>query len=113
MHLPHYSYADGKKLSKRKTLRLFFITEIVLSQGSFHKLLNPDGLQYEKRIKRFILLRRLQKSSDEKRLGLSGAFFDVKKLDWLNQHYLMNTISEKDLGQELEIGGSTTHSWLN
>ena len=29
---------------------------------------------------------------DPKRIGVSGAFFDVLKLDWINQQYLINTI---------------------
>ena len=39
---------------------------------------------------------------DPKRIGVSGAFFDVQKLDWVNQQYLINSISEKDLWERMK-----------
>ncbi|GAF79102.1 unnamed protein product, partial [marine sediment metagenome] len=37
------------------------------------------------------------KDFDPTRIGTSGAFFDVQKLDWLNQQYIINNLSENDL----------------
>ncbi|MCB1109656.1 MAG: glutamate--tRNA ligase, partial [Chlamydiia bacterium] len=39
------------------------------------------------------------------RVGVSGAFFDVKKLDWINQQYLINNIPEKDLWGKIKDWG--------
>ena len=39
----------------------------------------------------------LIESFDIKRIGTSGAFFDKKRLDWLNQKYIINTLSETEL----------------
>ena len=35
-------------------------------------------------------------------LGNSGAFFDMRKLDWLNQHYLIHSIPEDRLWERLK-----------
>jgi glutamyl-tRNA synthetase len=37
-----------------------------------------------------------------KRIGLSGAVFDLTKLNWLNQHYLVHQLSSKDLLERLK-----------
>jgi glutamyl-tRNA synthetase len=39
------------------------------------------------------------------RIGVSGAFFDVKKLDWINQQYLINHIPEEDLWNKIKEWG--------
>ncbi|MFA6502095.1 MAG: glutamate--tRNA ligase, partial [Parachlamydiales bacterium] len=41
------------------------------------------------------------KNFDPTRIGTSGAFFDIQKLDWINQQYIINT-SEKDLLTKLK-----------
>ncbi len=41
---------------------------------------------------------------DPKRIGVSGAFFDIHKLDWINQQYLINTISARSaLGEDERV----------
>ena len=39
---------------------------------------------------------------DPKRIGVSGAFFDVHKLDWINQQYLINCVPENQLWQRIK-----------
>ena len=39
------------------------------------------------------------------RIGVSGAFFDHKKLDWINQQYLINHIPEGSLWDNLKQWG--------
>ena len=35
-------------------------------------------------------------------LGSSGAFFDIRKLDWINQQYLINSIPENELWDHIK-----------
>lgn len=42
------------------------------------------------------------KEFDYKRIGISGAVFDVTKLDWINQHYLINNIPQDNLWGRLK-----------
>lgn len=42
------------------------------------------------------------KEFDEKRIGVSGAVFDVQKLEWLNQQYLIKNIPQEDLWSRLK-----------
>ena len=44
----------------------------------------------------------LAKSFDIKRIGSSGAYFDLTKLDWINQHYLIHSASSENLWQYLQ-----------
>jgi glutamyl-tRNA synthetase len=39
---------------------------------------------------------------DPKRIGVSGAFFDINKLDWLNQQYLIKNIPEDQLWDKIK-----------
>jgi glutamyl-tRNA synthetase len=41
------------------------------------------------------------KEFDYKRIGVSGAVFDIQKLEWLNQRYLINSIPENKLWDRL------------
>ena len=38
---------------------------------------------------------------DPKRIGISGAFFDIQKLHWVNQKKIIETIPEQDLWKRL------------
>jgi glutamyl-tRNA synthetase len=42
---------------------------------------------------------------DPKRIGSSGAFFDIQKLDWLNQKYIIESIPEQALWGRIEQWG--------
>jgi glutamyl-tRNA synthetase len=42
---------------------------------------------------------------NEKRIGTSGAVFDVMKLDWINQQYMISSIKEKDLWKRIKEWG--------
>ena len=37
-----------------------------------------------------------------KRIGVSGAFFDIQKLDWINQQYLIKNIPENQLWERIK-----------
>lgn len=105
MHIPLLLGADGKKLSKRKNpTSIFFYRDCGYLKDAFMNFLTLMGYSM-KDDKEIYSIDEIAKEFDEKRIGLSGAFFDVKKLDWLNQHYLMNTISEKELWPKIRAWG--------
>jgi glutamyl-tRNA synthetase len=45
------------------------------------------------------------KGFDAKRIGVSGAFFDIQKLDWINQQYIINHIPENQLWNRISAWG--------
>ena len=101
MHMPLLLGKDGKKLSKRRNpTSIFFYRDAGYLPEAFKNFMTlmgysmPDGREvysFDDIIKDF----------DEKRIGVSGAVFDLQKLDWLNQQYLITTISQDKLWQRL------------
>jgi glutamyl-tRNA synthetase len=97
MHMPLLLGADGRKLSKRRnpTSTFFYrdsgyLPEALLNFLSLMGYSMPgDQEMYS--------LDDLIKTFDPTRFGKSGAFFDIKKLDWLNQKYVIQKYSEKEL----------------
>lgn len=47
-------------------------------------------------------MQRLIETFDPKRIGRSGAVFDIRKLDWMNKHYLNHEGSPESLLKELK-----------
>ena len=45
------------------------------------------------------------KEFDPKRIGTSGAYFDIQKLDWLNQKYIIESIPDDQLWKRIEAWG--------
>ena len=102
MHMPLLLGKDGRKLSKRKnpTSTFYFKDTGFLPEAlvNFLTLMGYSMLE-EKEIYTF---EEFIKTFDPKRIGVSGAFFDIKKLEWLNQQYIINTLSEKNLLEKLK-----------
>jgi glutamyl-tRNA synthetase len=102
MHLPLLLGADGKKLSKRKnpTSIFFYRDSGYLPQafGNFLTLMGYSMLED----KEIYSINEIIEHFDPKRLGTSGAFFDVQKLNWLNQHYVINTIPVENLWAQIK-----------
>lgn len=97
MHLPLLLGKDGKKLSKRKNpTSIFYYRDTGYLPEAFINFLTLMGYSM-KDDKEIYPLDQIIKEFDHKRIGTSGAFFDVKKLDWINQQYLITTISEDNL----------------
>lgn len=102
MHMPLLLGSDGKKLSKRKNpVSIFYfrdsgyLPEALLNFLSLMGYSMPDDKEIysvEEFIERF----------DPKRIGVSGAFFDTQKLDWINQQYIINKIPENQLWEKLK-----------
>lgn len=97
MHLPLLLGADGKKLSKRKNpTSIFFYRDSGYLPEAFTNFLTLMGysMPHDREI---YSTAEITKEFDPTRLGRSGAFFDVQKLNWMNQHYIINTIPSTQL----------------
>jgi glutamyl-tRNA synthetase len=102
MHMPLLLGADGRKLSKRRSpTSIFFYKETGYLPEACVNFLTLMGysLPSEQEI---YTLDQIIESFDHKRIGVSGAFFDVKKLDWVNQQYLINSLDESALLDRLK-----------
>ncbi len=102
MHMPLLLGKDGRKLSKRKnpTSTFYFKDTGYLPEAldNFLTLMGysmPDDQEIYS-MKEFI------DTFDIKRTGKSGAYFDINKLQWVNQQYLINNLNEKDLLERLK-----------
>lgn len=105
MHLPLLLGADGKKLSKRKNpTSIFYYRDSGYLKEAFVNFMTLMGYSM-KDDQEIYSLDEIIKEFDPSRIGLSGAFFDVKKLDWINQQYLINTVSEEKLWDRIKEWG--------
>jgi glutamyl-tRNA synthetase len=55
--------------------------------------------------KEIYTIEEITRQFDIKRIGLSGAVFDLKKLDWINQQYMINSIKVEDLWPRIREWG--------
>lgn len=102
MHMPLLLGDDGKKLSKRKNpTSVFYFKESGYLPEALINFLTLMGYSMKDE-EEIYPLDKVIKEFDETRIGTSGAYFDQKKLDWINQKYLINTIEEKDLWKRLQ-----------
>ncbi len=97
MHMPLLLGMDGKKLSKRKNpTSIFFYRDCGYLPEAFMNFLTLMGYSMPGDLEIYPL-ENIIKDFDPKRIGVSGAVFDVKKLDWINQQYLIKNIPEEKL----------------
>lgn len=102
LHMPLLLGTDGKKLSKRRNpTSIFYYKDAGYLPEAFMNFLTLMGYSMPGD-EEIYPLQRLIDCFDPKRIGLSGAIFDVRKLDWLNQQILINTIPEEDLWSRLK-----------
>lgn len=102
MHMPLLLGKDGKKLSKRKNpTSIFFYRDSGYLPQALINFLTLMGYSM-KNEKEFYSLDDIISEFDESRFGVSGAIFDIQKLDWLNQKYIIETLNEETLLQALE-----------
>ena len=102
MHMPLLLGTDGKKLSKRKNpTSIFFYRDSGYLPEAFCNFLTLMG--YSMADGREIYGREeIINTFDVSRIGVSGAVFDVQKLDWLNQHYIIQNVPEEKLWNRLQ-----------
>lgn len=102
MHMPLLLGADGKKLSKRRNpTSIFYFRDSGYLPEALANFLTLMGYSMPDD-KEFYYLQEIVASFDPKRIGISGAFFDIKKLEWLNQKYMIETIPVENLWNRLK-----------
>ncbi len=101
MHMPLLLGKDGKKLSKRKNpTSIFYYRDSGYLPEALLNFLTLMGYSMPGD-KEIYSLDEITQAFDAKRIGTSGAFFDVQKLEWINQQYLINLIPESTLWDRL------------
>ncbi len=102
MHMPLLLGRDGKKLSKRKNpTSIFYYRDSGYLPEAFLNFLTLMG--YSMTGDREVYsLDEVIREFDYKRIGVSGAVFDVQKLDWINQQYLIKNIPVDQLWERLK-----------
>ncbi len=97
MHMPLLLGKDGKKLSKRRNpTSIFYYRDSGYLSEAFANFLTLMGYSMLED-KEIYTVDEITRVFDPKRIGVSGAFFDIQKLDWINQQYLINTIPEDQI----------------
>lgn len=92
MHMPLLLGKDGKKLSKRKNpTSIFFYRDSGYLPEAFMNFLTLMGYSMPGD-REVYSLEEIVKEFDASRIGVSGAVFDIQKLDWMNQQYLLKNI---------------------
>lgn len=105
MHMPLLLGVDGKKLSKRKNpTSIFFYRDSGYLPEAFINFLTLMGYSMQGD-REMYGLDEIIKVFDAKRIGVSGAVFDVHKLEWLNQQYLINNIPQDKLWDRIREWG--------
>lgn len=102
MHMPLLLGKDGKKLSKRKNpTSIFFYRDSGYLPEAFTNFLTLMGYSMPGD-REIYSLDEVIKEFDPKRIGVSGAVFDVQKLDWVNQQYLIKNIPVENLWDRIK-----------
>ena len=97
MHMPPLLGQDGRKLSKRRNpTSIFYFKDAGFVPEALVNFLSLMGYSMPNDEEKYSL-DALIKTMDIKRFGTSGAFFDMKKLEWLNQKYIIENMDEKAL----------------
>ncbi|MBI2743831.1 MAG: glutamate--tRNA ligase [Chlamydiales bacterium] len=101
MHMPLLLGKDGKKLSKRRNpTSIFYYRDSGYLPEAFVNFMTLMGYSM-KDDKEIYSLEEIIRDFDPKRIGVSGAFFDMQKLEWMNQQYLINQIPEDKLWEKI------------
>lgn len=104
-HMPLLLGVDGKKLSKRRNpTSIFYYRDSGFLPEAFINFLTLMGYSMPGD-KEIYSLDEIVKEFDPKRIGVSGAIFDLHKLEWVNQQYLVHTIPMDKLWDRLRAWG--------
>lgn len=102
MHMPLLLGKDGKKLSKRRNpTSIFYYRDSGFLPEAFINFLTLMGYSMPGD-RELYSLDEIVKEFDQKRIGVSGAVFDIQKLEWLNQQYIIKNIPLNKLWERLE-----------
>ncbi len=101
MHMPLLLGKDGKKLSKRKNpTSIFYFRDSGYLPEALVNFLTLMGYSMPGD-KEIYNLDEIIREFDPKRIGISGAFFDIQKLNWVNQKRIIEVIPEDQLWNRL------------
>lgn len=101
MHMPLLLGKDGKKLSKRKNpTSIFYFRDSGYLPEALVNFLTLMGYSMPGD-QELYTLDQIIAAFDPKRIGISGAYFDIQKLNWLNQKKLIETVPEDKLWDRL------------
>lgn len=104
-HMPLLLGNDGKKLSKRRNpTSIFYYRDCGYLPEALINFLSLMGYSMPGD-KEIYTLEEVIREFDPKRIGASGAVFDISKLDWLNQHYLINQTPQDKLWERIKEWG--------
>ncbi|MGE5196286.1 MAG: glutamate--tRNA ligase [Anaerolineae bacterium] len=102
MHMPLLLGKDGKKLSKRRNpTSIFYYRDSGYLPEALANFLTLMGYSMPED-KEIYSLEEMIRDFDPKRIGVSGAFFDIQKLDWVNQQYLIKMIPADQLWEKMK-----------
>lgn len=102
MHMPLLLGKDGKKLSKRKNpTSIFYFRDSGYLPEALLNFLTLMGYSMPNDREKYSLNDIIQEF-DPKRIGTAGAYFDIQKLDWLNQKYIIESIPADQLWKRIE-----------
>lgn len=105
MHMPLLLGKDGKKLSKRRNpTSIFYYRDSGYLPEAFLNFLTLMGYSMPGD-KEIYSLSDVIKEFDPKRIGVSGAVFEIQKLDWINQQYIIKNIPENQLWSRIKDWG--------
>lgn len=105
LHMPLLLNSERKKLSKRKNpTSVFFYKDSGYLPQAFVNFLSLMGYSMPND-QEIYSLQELIDSFNPNRIGISSAIFDLQKLKWLNQQYLISHIPQKKLWQEIRSWG--------
>ena len=101
MHMPLLLGKEGKKLSKRKNpTSIFYFRDSGYLPEALINFLTLMGYSMPND-KEIYALDEMIRDFDPKRIGVSGAFFDIQKLNWINQKKMIESTSEHELWDRL------------
>lgn len=105
MHMPLLLGKDGRKLSKRRNpTSIFFYRDSGYLPEAFCNFLTLMGYSMPED-KEIYSIEEMVTAFDVRRIGVSGAVFEIQKLDWLNQQYLIRNIPENQLWSRIKNWG--------
>jgi len=102
MHMPLLFGTDGRKLSKRRNpTSIFYYRDSGYLPEAFCNFLSLMGYSMADG-REFYSREEIVTEFDPSRIGVSSAIFALQKLDWLNQQYIINGISEERLWERIK-----------
>lgn len=105
MHMPLLLGKDGKKLSKRRNpTSIFYYRDSGYLPEAFLNFLTLMGYSMPSDQEIYSLDEIISKF-DHTRIGKSGAIFDLQKLEWINQQYLIKQIPSDQLWARIREWG--------